>query len=98
MRRKCIPLLIAVIIAVGLCGFLPAGSAWAAADTSTRSGNWNDATVWGCGVVPGAGDDVTILAGQPITLTQDESVNNITIQSGANQLNGAFTLQVFGTW
>ena len=97
MKRKCMPLLAAMVIAIGLCGLMPAGSAWAAACTSTRSGNWNDATVWDCGVVPGAGDDVTILAAQQITLTQDESVNNMTIQSGANQLNGAFTLQVFGT-
>ncbi len=97
MKRKCMPLLAAIVIAIGLCGLMPAGSAWAATCTSTRSGNWNDATVWDCGVVPGAGDDVTILATQQITLTQDESVNNMTIQSGANQLNGAFTLQVFGT-
>jgi hypothetical protein len=97
MKRNCLPLLIAVVIAIGLAGLMPADSAWAATCTSTGSGNWNDPTVWDCGVVPGAGDDVTILSIHQITLTQDESINNITIQSAANRLVGAFTLQVFGT-
>ena len=96
MMRSYTPFLIAVVIAVGLCGLTPAGSAWAATCTSTGSGNWNDAIVWDCGVAPGSGDDVTILAAHQITLTQNESVNNLTIQSAANRLVGAFTLQVFG--
>ena len=97
MRHNYMPLLVAAVIAIGLYGLMPAGSAWAAVCTSTGSGNWNDAAVWDCGVVPGSGDDVTILAAHQITLTQDESVNNITIQSAADRLVGAFTLQVFGT-
>ena len=97
MKRECIPFLAAVLLAIGLFGLMPTQSAWAAACTSTKSGNWNDSTVWDCGLVPSASDDVTILATQQITLTQNESVNNITIQNGPNQLNGAFTLQIFGT-
>ena len=97
MKRSCIPFLMAVVIATGLSAWMPAESAWAAACTSTKSGNWNDSTVWDCGAVPGSSDDVTILATHQIALTQDESVNNITIQSAANRLTGAFTLQVFGT-
>jgi hypothetical protein len=97
MKRKFSLLLVAVVIAIGLYGLMPAGSALAALCTSTKSGNWNDSSVWDCGLVPGSGDDVIILNTHLITLTQDESVNNITIHNAANQLNGAFTLQVSGT-
>jgi hypothetical protein len=60
MKRRYIPLLSAVVIATGLYGLMPAGSAWAVACTSSGSGSWNDAAVWDCGVVPGS-TDVTFL-------------------------------------
>ena len=44
-----------------------------------------------------ASDDVTILSTDQVTLTQNESVNNLTVQNGVTRLTGPFTLQVNGT-
>src|SRR5450756_2095965 len=100
MKRKAISLFIVTTLLLGLWSFAAVPIAWAATCTSTKSGNWNDSTVWSCGSIPGSGDDVTILLTHQITLTQNESVNNITINnpgSNISLVSGAFTLDVYGT-
>ena len=65
--------------------------------SSVASGNWNNMATWSPAGIPGAGDDVTVSSVHTVTLTQNQSVNNVTLQSATNELVGAFTLQVNGT-
>ncbi len=47
---------------------------------------------------PGLSDDVTITNGQTVTLTNDQSVNSIELETGGTlNLNG-YTLNVYGDW
>ncbi len=47
--------------------------------TSTRSGDWNNAATWGGGGYPIAGDDAIISDGHTVTLTENESCNDLTM-------------------
>ncbi len=90
------------VLALGALFLFAPKAAKAASCVSQASGNWNAAATWSsCGAgTPGSADDATILSTHVVTLTQNESVNNITIQDPAtnvSRLTGAFTLQVFGT-
>ncbi len=77
----------------------------AISSNGTGGGNWSSTATWAGGVVPGAADDVTIVAGDAVTLdvasatvasltidasgTFDLSANQLTI-SGAVTINGSF--------
>jgi hypothetical protein len=89
---------LAVVLFTALFLYLPQ-RVHAASCVSAASGNWNSPATWtSCnGGTPGAADDVTIQSTHQITLTQNESVNNLTIQNAATRLTGAFILEVNGT-
>ena len=71
-------------------------SATATITSTATGGNWNSAGSWVGGVVPGLGDDVTIVAGATITLTDNRICNDIAI-AGTLAISGANTLQVNGS-
>ncbi|MCB0401228.1 MAG: PKD domain-containing protein [Flavobacteriales bacterium] len=49
---------------------------------SVQSGNWNNPTTWDCNCSPPNNAFVKIKNGHTVTLTRDEAVNNVTIESG----------------
>lgn len=63
---------------------------------STKSGNWNDPTIWSCGTVPNSNQNVTLKAGHNILLTNSMGVQkckNLIVETGAIfQNNGNFFL------
>ena len=69
--------------------------------TSGHETDWNTAANWGCGIIPGTTDDVTI----PVTVSAptigtgaNGTVHSITIASGATvTLNSGYSLNVTGT-
>ena len=67
-------------------GLKPAGSA----QSSKQTGNWTDATTWLSGFQPSLNDNVTITAGQTITIPSGQSAS-------AGILNDRGTLRNFGT-
>lgn len=54
-------------------------TSYGATCTSTGSGDWNDTAVWDCGIRPTGVDKVIINTSNVITLKQDETSNNLTI-------------------
>jgi hypothetical protein len=63
----------------------------------TGGGNWDVGASWVGGVSPGVLDDVTVVAGDLITMTQPESCKSINVSNGNGRLNyGAFVLTVAG--
>ena len=58
-----------------------------AAITSTQTGDWNVGATWVGGVAPGAGDTATIAAGHTVTLTANQQVDGLTINT-----TGAFVV------
>jgi len=100
MKNKGLMIVLSLALVAGLFGVLPAPRALAATCTSTGTGNWNVAATWtGCGgTTPGASDDVIIGTSHTVTLLQNESVNNITVQgTSGSRLQGNFRLDVNGT-
>ncbi len=65
-----------------------------ATDYTTSGGNWNVKTTWSPSGIPGATDNVTISG--IVSLKGDESVNNITINSGTLDIGGN-TLTINGS-
>ena len=62
-------------------------------------GNWNAAGTWSPAQVPVAGDIVIIKSGTTVTINNDQSCNNITIEPGGTlQINGTNKLTVNGNW
>ena len=59
---------------------------------SAATGDWNATSSWSGGVVPVAGDLVTILSGHNITLTQDQPTGVVVINSGGTLTGGGFKL------
>jgi len=69
----------------------------AISSNGTGGGNWNTGSTWAGGVVPGAGDDVTIVAGDVVTLdVSPATVTSLTIASTATFDINANTLNVTG--
>lgn len=60
-------------------------------------GDWNDPNTWVGGVVPTVGDDVEIVAGATVTLTSNESCDNILI-NGTLTVSSSFKLDMHGNW
>lgn len=83
--KKIITLSIALIIAVNV---------FATTYTSVVSGNYNNSAVWSPVGIPISGDDIIISSGHTITLTANQFVKSITIQSNAILDNGLFTLKI----
>ncbi len=74
-------------------------SGFAANITSTASGgNWNNVGSWVGGIVPLAGDDVTIINGATVTVTAPVACTNITINGTLTLNGGGITLSAGGTW
>lgn len=60
--------------------------------TTGSSTDWNNTAAWGAGIVPPAGQPVSL--GHNITLTANQSVNNLTITAGTLTVNNGVTLTV----
>jgi len=50
-------------------------SSYSATCFSIASGNWNDPTIWSCGVVPSAGDTMIISVGDSVSVTNNHNYN-----------------------
>ncbi|MBL7727696.1 MAG: G8 domain-containing protein, partial [Dinghuibacter sp.] len=70
--------------------------------SGVASGNWNTAATWGCGGVPTATSDVSIVSGHNVTLDVNPLARTITVNEGGTlTINAARTLSckliVYGT-
>jgi hypothetical protein len=75
------------LLAITLFFSLAAG---AASRTNVKTGNWNDATVWG-GTIPATGDNVTIIVGTTV------AVNTNTAALASLVVNGTLSFDATGT-
>ncbi|MDX9899210.1 MAG: hypothetical protein RBT62_09825, partial [Spirochaetia bacterium] len=96
MSRHLAPrILIVRLAALFFLSILSVMGAWGAAISSNGSGggDWNDIATWNGGIVPGVTDQVTILIGDAVALTIDNTVDTLTITGtlavGANTLTAA---------
>ncbi|WP_045220858.1 beta strand repeat-containing protein [Desulfonatronum thioautotrophicum] len=79
------------------------GPGWAQDATwEGGTGNWNDATQWDTGVVPGAANDVFVDGGKTgidsvVNVTSTSAAGNLTIDAGDTvDINDGRTLDIFG--
>ena len=72
--------------------------AWAATCTSMATGNWNTAGTWSCtaGNSPAAGDTVIIASPHTVTLNNNASATNLTINAGATLFDNGRRLTLSG--
>jgi alpha-tubulin suppressor-like RCC1 family protein len=56
--------------------------------STTKSGQWNDPTVWSCGVVPTNLDDVIIVSGHEITIPDNYTGQANNIENNGNLILG----------
>src|SRR5690606_480794 len=71
----------------------PAAAAQDVCAWNGGAGDWETASNWSCGVVPGPGDDVTIGTGT-VTLNEPTSVATLTLYGSAARLDGPGDLTV----
>ncbi len=73
-------------------------SAQAATCTSKASGNWNSAGTWNCtaGTSPAAGDTVIVASPYTVTLNNNYSATNLTINAGGALADGGNDLTLSG--
>jgi len=66
---------------------------------SGSNGNWNAASDWSSGTVPGAGDDVTIGASgtYTVTISDTEAAHSLTIDDAGATVNDTGTLTITST-
>lgn len=72
-----------------------------AAVQSISSGDWSNPDNWDCGCVPAPMDDVTIAASTEINVTENSTVNNITVaENGLLSLSPSLVIEltVTGDW
>lgn len=76
---------------IGLALLLISAYAKAASCSATKNGNWETASTWSCGHVPGAGDNVTIGSGITVTVTGNNSaeIGNLDLGGTLDFTNGA---------
>jgi hypothetical protein len=60
----------------------PAEASMAAISSTAAGGFWNTPSTWVGGVVPGAGDNVTITGGSAVLIDVDVNVGNLTVGDG----------------
>jgi hypothetical protein len=63
----------------GSKGDIPAPASLTAISSTAPGGLWSASSTWVGGVVPGAGDDVTISAGSAVVIDTDVTVANLTV-------------------
>jgi CBS domain-containing protein len=78
-----------------LAGFTATAHAAAISSNGTGGGNWNATTTWAGGVVPGAGDDVTIANGDSVTVNVAAAALSVSVNPSGQ--NSATTLSISGT-
>jgi len=59
-----------------------AQASFASISSTPTGGSWSAPSTWAGGVVPGAGDDVTIVGGSVVLIDMDVTVSNITVGDG----------------
>ncbi|APG60236.1 MBG domain-containing protein [Christiangramia salexigens] len=66
--------------------------------TTSTGGDWNATTTWSGGAIPTSSDDVAVAVGATLTLTDNRTINSITLLGGNNStklnFNGNRTLTV----
>ena len=82
----------AVLIAGMAISAMPIHAAHALACAAIASGPWNVPATWSCAAVPGIGDTVTIGTPFTVTLANNESATNVTINTGGTLALASFTL------
>ncbi len=98
LLRKSVMVLMALALALGAWGVMPVERVAAADCTSTKTGNWNDTTVWSCGAVPSGSDNVTIESSHTVTVNVNSEVNDIKLLgSTGTRLILNSTLTIYGT-
>src|SRR5450830_1654033 len=77
---------------------LLAGQAMAATCTSIASGNWGTASTWTCtsGSVPASGDTVVIASPNTVTLNNNYSATNLTVNAGGTLRDNGKDLTLSG--
>lgn len=85
--------------ALMLCALALAGAARGAVRQSngTGGGNWGTASTWQGGVVPAAGDDVIILAGDAVNMNVNATCASLAIQGTLNANTNTRTITVSGS-
>lgn len=96
MKGKWISVLIwivLVMLAIVASPMIPTLDAAGLDCVSNASDNWNTAGTWtSCGGgTPGSGDNVFIQSGHIVTLTQNESVNDLNVSMGTSGSGGSCT-------
>src|SRR5882724_474616 len=85
-----------MIFLVGM--LLIAHAVQAANFSSVQSGAWDDTATWGAASFPGSGDTVLINGGHTVTVSGDQGVLNLTVDTGGVlSLGSGSTLTVSGT-
>lgn len=65
---------------------------------SITSGSWSNAATWSCTCIPMGGDNVQIVEGDSVYLTQASAASNLVINESAILNNDAFTLSLDGNY
>lgn len=63
--------------------------------TSIATGDWGVTTTWDCSCVPGISDNAVIAAGHVVSLTANQNINILTINSTGELASGTSRLRVY---
>ncbi|MBN4061630.1 hypothetical protein JYU20_00345 [Bacteroidales bacterium AH-315-I05] len=90
-----------VVATAGTCGST-AGDSIAVTKTgvvtSVQDGNWNVASTWDCNCNPANTDNAIIRSQDTVTLTTDETINNLTINANAMVDNSGNRIIITGNY